>query len=295
MHEIGAKHILTPYGENNMWFGLNYNMNIYRGCCHGCIYCDSRSACYNVENFDEVRIKKDALAVLERDLRSFARKGVIGTGSMTDHYNPFEKDLRITRGALELIDKYGFGINITTKSDIVARDKDILLKISGHSPSSVTFTVTTINEKLCKKIEPNAPTAAARLAALKKLTDLEIVCGVILTPILPFINDTEDNISGILEEAARAGAKYAFTFHGFGVTLRQNQRDYFFDKLDALFPGTKRKYIHAFGNAYSCSSPNNAVLKKIFTERCRALGLKCEMNDIVALMRERYGSQMSMF
>ncbi len=288
--EIPAKTIVSGYSENN-WFGSNFNMNIYRGCCHGCIYCDSRSECYHVENFDQVRTKENALEIIEHELKSKRKTGIIINGSMSDGYNPFEKDLELTRGALKLIDRYGFGIAVDTKSDLVLRDIDILKSIQKHSPVAISFTITTADDVLCKKIEQHVCLTSARLAAIKELSANGIPCGVLLMPILPFINDTEENILGIIRMAHEAGAKWIFTFGGFGVTLRQNQRDYFYQKLDELFPGIKQKYIAQFGNSYSCTSPNSKQLWKVFVAECERLGILYRMSDISEYIKRDYNPQ----
>ncbi len=294
MRYIPAKTIISGYGANNGWFGCNYNMNIYKGCHHGCIYCDSRSECYRVENFDEVRAKQNALALIERELKSKRRTGVIGTGAMSDPYNRFEEEYRLTRGALELVNDYRFGIAIATKSSLVSRDIDILERISAHSPVLVKITVTTCDDSLCKKVEPNAPLSSERFAAIKKLSSRGIFTGILLMPVLPFIEDDPGNISGIIDCAVRCGAK--FIYPAFGVTLRQNQRDYFFEKLDAAFPGVKQKYIRQFGNSYRCDSPRADELIGKFTGMCGERGLLYEMDDIIkAYRRGYYNSQLSFF
>lgn len=294
MRYIPAKTIISDYTANNIWFGCNYNMNIYKGCHHGCIYCDSRSECYRVENFDEVRAKENALVLIERDLKSKRRTGVIGTGAMSDPYNRFEENYRLTRGALELVNTYRFGIAIATKSSLVARDTDILEKISSHSPVLVKITVTTCDDSLCKKVEPNAPLSSERFAAIKELSSRGIFTGILLMPVLPFIEDEPENVSGIIERAARSGAK--FIYPAFGVTLRQNQRDYFFGKLDEAFPGVKQQYIRQYGNSYRCSSPRADELIDKFAGMCDDCGLLYKMDDIISAYKHGYeNSQLSFF
>lgn len=294
MNFVPAKTIISGYAENNMWFGCNYNMNIYKGCCHGCIYCDSRSECYGVENFDEVRAKENALALIERDLKSKRRKGVIGTGAMSDPYNPFEKEHELTRGALELINRHGFGVAIATKSDLVLRDIDILKEISTHSPVLIKITITCAEDALCRKIEQRAPLSSQRFEAIKKLSEAGINAGVLLMPVLPFIEDNEENILEIVRRANDSGAK--FIYPAFGVTLRQNQRDWYFEKLDELFPSVKQKYIEAFGSAYECRSPKSKELMKLFQRECDKLGISYKMNDIISTYKEGYGDgQLSLF
>ena len=195
MEFIIAKEILSKIQfDNSHWFGTDYNMNLYRGCCHGCIYCDSRSNCYNIVEFDKVKIKKDCLTILENQLKTKRKTGVIQIGAMSDTYNPFEKKYEITRNALKLIDKYGFGVAIATKSDLILRDIDILKKINEHSPVIIKFTITTFDDDLSKIIEPNVCPTSLRVEALKKLNLEGISTVVWLSPILPFINDTKSNI-----------------------------------------------------------------------------------------------------
>lgn len=277
---IPAKTIVSGYTECG-WFGSNYNMNIYKGCCHGCIYCDSRSECYGVEDFDTVRAKENALQVIEKDLRAKRKKGIVITGSMSDPYNPFEKVCELSRGALQLIDRFGFGVVIDTKSDLVLRDIDILRQIQRHSAAIVNLTITTADDILCRKIERNVIPTSARLNALKILSENGILCGILLMPVLPFINDTPENIREIVQKAARSGARWIYTGGGFGVTLRQNQRIYFYKKLEEEFPSMMQKYIETYGNSYSCTIPNNAELCHAFENECKKYDLLYRMNDIV--------------
>lgn len=294
MNLIPAKTILSGYAENNMWFGCNYNMNIYKGCCHGCIYCDSRSDCYGVENFDEVRAKENALATIEKELKSKRKKGVIGTGAMSDPYNPFEKELCLTKGALELINRNGFGVSITTKSNLITRDVDLLCEISKHSPVLSLITITAADDELCKKIERRAPLSSERFQTIRKLSDAGIFSGILLMPVLPFIEDTEDNIRDIVSLAYENGAR--FIYPAFGVTLRQNQRDWFYDRLDESFPGLKQKYIQTFGNAYECNSLNRKELWDLFRQKCTERGILYKMEDIIRAYKQGYeNGQISLF
>jgi len=293
MKFIQAKTIVLGYSENNSWFGNNYNMNIYKGCCHGCIYCDSRSECYHIENFDQVRAKENALTLIERDLKSKRKTGVIGMGAMSDPYNPFEKEFKLTRGALELIHRYGFGVSIATKSNLIARDIDVLKKIAVHSPVLIKMTITTADDKLCKKIEPNVALSSERFNAIKKFTDEGIFTGILLMPVLPFIQDNKDNIMKILELAHRNGVR--FIYPAFGVTLRQNQRDWYFRKLEELFPGTKEKYIKQFGNAYECRSPKAKQLWNLFQSECNRLGILFKMSDIIKEYKKGYSKEQLSF
>ncbi|MDV4152291.1 radical SAM protein [Clostridium sp. AL.422] len=294
MDYISSKSIISGYRESNNWFGINYNMNIYKGCCHGCIYCDSRSECYGIENFDIVKVKENSSDIIRRELKSKRKKGVVGTGAMSDPYNPFEKKLSLTRNALESIDITGFGVSIATKSDLITRDIDILKRIKKHSPVLCKITITTADDDLCKIIEPNVVVTSKRFEAIKKLSQEGIYTGILLMPILPFINDNEENIINIVRSAKENGAK--FIFPAFGVTLRSNQRDYFFNMLDKSFPRLKERYIKSFGNNYMCNSPNARRLYNIFAHECNRLGLHYKMNDIIHSYKRGYNDeQLSLF
>ena len=297
MEEIEAKTILSKKDKDagKCWFGTMYNMNLYRGCSHGCIYCDSRSDCYKIDNFDQVKPKKDVLLILGRELASKCEKGVIGIGSMSDSYNPLEKSLEITRGALKLIYKYGFGISLETKSSLIERDIDILKKINENSDVIIKFTITCANDLLASKIEPYTNVSSERFATLKKISAVGICTGVLLMPILPYINDTEDNIKEIVRLAYENGAKFIYPY--FGVTLRDNQRGYFYEKLDSLFPELKKKYIVEYGLTYDCKSRYYKNLSKVFIEECNKYGLLYEMGDIIKLYQTNKNSveQMTLF
>lgn len=294
MKFIPAKTIISGYNDKNSWFGINYNMNIYKGCCHGCIYCDSRSECYRVENFDEVRAKENALALIERELKSKRRTGVVGTGAMSDPYNHFEKEYKLTRGALELVNKYGFGISIATKSDLITRDIEILKSIQTHSPVLLKITITAFDDELCKKVEPNVAISSQRFSAIKKLSENGLFAGILMMPILPFIEDNEENIINIIESAHESGAK--FIYPAFGLTLRQNQRDWYFNQLDSKFPGLKKKYIEQFGNSYECHSTNAKALIPIFQNYCKKYNILYKMNDIIKGYKQGYSDkQLSIF
>lgn len=293
MRLIPAKSILSAYAPDNPWFGVHYNMNIYKGCNHGCIYCDSRSQCYGVEDFDEVRAKSDALALIDRELQGKRRSGVVGTGAMSDPYNPLEREHELTRGALKLIRRYGFGISIATKSALVTRDIDVLQAIHRHSPVVVMLTVTTADDRLAHILEPGASPPSERFGALRALADSGIPCGILMMPVLPFIEDTLENVADILEKGHGAGARYVCA--GFGVTLRQNQREWFYQKLDAHFPGLRQRYIRQYGEAYSCPSPNAPELKRLLKRICRETGMKHHMKAIIADYTAGYGSQQLSF
>jgi len=294
---IKAKKLISQYIPNNSWFDINYNMNIYKGCCHGCIYCDSRSECYQIEDFDRVRAKEKAVEAIGKELKGKRKKGVIGTGAMSDPYNPFEKEYELTREALKEITRYNFGVSIATKSPLITRDIDILKEISRRSPVLIKITVTTFDDDLCKRIEPNVAPSSQRFKAIKQLSDSGIYTGILLMPILPFINDSEDNIRNIVREAHNSGAKFIFAY-GMGLTLRGNQRAYYYEQLSRLFQRENlvRKYIHTYGDRYECESSNGKKLWKTFTEECNKYGIICKMKDIIKDYRKNYEEeQLSLF
>jgi len=289
---IPAKTIISSrFPDESGWFGASYNMNIYKGCSHGCIYCDSRSECYQIQNFDTEKPKQNALAVIDADLRSKRKSGIIVTGAMSDPYNPLEKELELTRGALKLIAKQGFGIALLTKSDLVLRDIDLLKEVQKHAPAIVNITITCADDDLCGKIERDVCVSSARFNALKRLSDAGIPCGVLLMPILPFINDTEENISAIVRKTAETGARWISVYPGFGVTLRQNQREHFFARLDEFFPEVSKLYAKTFGNSYSCQSPDNERLWQVFKAECKQHGLLWRAEDITALIKADYTNE----
>lgn len=295
MEYIPAKTIVTRT-KSTEWFGTDYNMNIYRGCCHGCIYCDSRSECYHIENFDTVRAKENALAVIRDDLRRKVKRGVIGTGAMSDPYNPFEKELELTRHALELVDAFEFGIAIATKSDLIARDIDVLTQIREHSPVICKITVTTTDEKLASRVEPGAPSPKRRLEAIRKLRENDIFAGILLMPVLPFLEDSVENVTGVVEAAHSAGAN--FIYPAFGMTLRANQRIWYFEKLRQLFPEENypERYREAFGSNYQCTCKNARKLWEVFAQKCEEYHILYRMKDIVHAYKGSYGEkQLNLF
>lgn len=224
MDYIPAKTIVTKTKAPSKWFGIDYNMNIYKGCCHGCIYCDSRSDCYGVGHFDQVRAKEKALEIIRDDLRRKTRSGVVGTGAMSDPYNPFERELELSRHALELCDAFGFGAAIATKSTLLTRDIDVLQSIAEHSPVLIKVTITTAEDELAAKIEPNVSRPTERFKMIEKLSGAGLYTGILLMPVLPFIEDNRENIGEIVRRAQMSGAK--FIYPAFGMTLRGNQRDW---------------------------------------------------------------------
>lgn len=294
METIPAKSIVIRMKKGAQWFGADYNMNIYRGCSHGCIYCDSRSSCYRNDNFDTIKVKENALQIIRDDLRRKVRRGVIATGAMSDPYNPLEQTLCLTRNALELCNAFEFGVAVDTKSPLVTRDLDILRDIKGHSPVIVKMTITTADDGLCGKLEPHVPVSSERFKALGELADGGIYCGVLMMPILPFINDTQDNICEILNMAKDSGAK--FVYPAFGMTLREGNREYYYEKLDGLFPGVSKKYMSKYGDRYQCTSPGARKLWDVFKNRCEVLGLSYSMTDITRQYKLGYvDRQMTLF
>ena len=248
-------------------------MNLYRGCSHGCIYCDSRSKCYHMEHaFEDIEVKENAIELLEDALARKRKKCMIGTGSMTDPYIPLEMKLENVRKALELICAQGFGFTVITKSDRILRDLDLLQKINEKTKCVVQMTLTTCDENLCRKIEPNVSTTKERFEVLKKLRDRGIPTVVWLSPILPFINDTEENVSGILDMCAEAKV-YGVVCFGMGLTLREGNREYFYGQLDRLFPGLKEKYIRTYGNQYMVESGSSQKLMRLFHRKCEEYGI----------------------
>ena len=293
MEHIPAKRLLIR-SKDTGWFGTDYTMNLYRGCCHGCIYCDSRSDCYRIEHFDQVRAKENALPLLRDELRRKIRPGIVGLGSMSDPYNPFEAELQLTRHALELIDAYQCGVAAATKSDLIVRDIDLYRLIQDHSPVICKLTVTTTDDALAEKIEPHAPPPSRRLRALEELAKAGIFSGVLLMPVLPFVEDSAENVLSVVDSAARAGAR--FVYAAFGVTMRDGQRDYFLNGLDRAFPGMGERYRKRYGSRYYCSSPKAKELWELFSSRCRELGLLYEMKHIISAATRSYEDrQLSFF
>ena len=290
MHFVDAKGILTGSGGH-------YGMNIYRGCSHGCIYCDSRSICYQFTHpFEDIEVKQNAPELLENALRSKRRKGMIGTGSMSDPYMHCEESLGLTRKCLEVILRNGFGVAVQTKSDRILRDIDLLDEINRTAKCVVQITLTTYDDDLCRILEPNVCNTKRRIEVLERMRERGIPTVVWMTPILPFINDTEENITAILKECARVGVKGVIDF-GMGLTLRDGDREYYYAALDRHFPGLKEEYIRTYGNAYELPSPHAKELKKVFNSFCRDNGIISDPDECFRYMYElpdRY-EQISMF
>lgn len=289
MHEIHAKSILSARN----------GINVYRGCTHGCIYCDSRSACYQMDHaFEDVAVKANAPELLEDALRRRRRRCMIGTGSMCDPYLPLERETRLTRRCLEVIHRQGFGVSILTKSDLILRDLDLLKSINQSAKAVVCTTFTTFDEDLCRILEPHVCTTRRRFEMLRACHEAGIRTGVWLCPILPFLNDTEENLRGLLEYCFAAGVEAVVNF-GMGVTLREGDREYFYAQLDRHFPGMRERYVRAFGNRYECPSPNAPRLENIFREECRKRGVLWEAEAAMGWLMEfedpRAGQQLDLF
>ena len=275
-HFVKAKGILSARN----------GMNLYRGCQHGCIYCDSRSLCYQMNHpFEDIEVKENAVELLEDALRRKRKKCMIGTGSMTDPYMPLEQKLGNMRRALEVIRCYGFGVTVLTKSDGILRDLDLLQSIHEQAKCVVQMTLTTYDEDLCKMLEPNVCTTARRFEVLKILRDAGIPTVVWMSPILPFLNDTPENIRGLLHMCTEAGV-YGVVCFGMGLTLREGNREYFYSRLDRLFPGLKERYVRTYANQYEVSSPRSAELMELFHKICEERKIVHSNDRIFAYLSE---------
>lgn len=274
MHYTNSKGILSPQN----------GMNLYRGCTHGCIYCDSRSLCYQfTHDFEDIEVKQNAPELLEKALRSKRKKCMIGTGSMCDPYMHCEEQLRLTRRCLELINQYGFGLSILTKSDRILRDLDLLKSINQKAKCVVQMTLTTYDEKLCRIIEPAVCTTKRRYEVLKIMQENGIPTVVWLCPILPFINDTRENIEGILDYCIQAGV-YGIIHFGIGMTLRQGDREYYYKALDRHFPGLRKRYEEKYGYAYEITSDHNRELMGLLHSTCRKHGIVTDQDALFAYL-----------
>ena len=289
MHEVEVKGILSAQN----------GMNLYRGCTHGCIYCDARSTCYQMQHaFEDVEVKKNGPELLEQALRRKRKRCMIGTGAMSDPYQPLEKELRLTRRGLELIDEYGFGLAIQTKSDLILRDLDLLKSISRKTKCVVQITLTTSDEDLCRILEPGVCTTKRRIEVLRILKEEGISTLVWMTPILPFLNDTKENIEEILDACAREKV-YGIMNFGIGLTLRDGDRQYFYRKLDQHFPGLKQRYVETYGNAYELPVPEEKKLMAFLIDFCRKNKMEWRSEELFAYLHRfedrQEGKQLSLF
>lgn len=287
MHKVKAKGILSAAN----------GMNIYRGCQHGCIYCDARSKCYQMNHrFEDIEVKENAPELLENALKRKRRKCMIGTGAMSDPYIPLEKELKLTRRCLEIINRYGFGVTVQTKSASVMRDIDLFTKINDKSKAVLQMTLTTADESLCRIIEPNVSVTKERFETLKAFHENGIPSVVWLSPFLPFINDTKENIDGLLKYCIDAKVRGIICF-GIGLTLRDGDREYFYSRLDKHFPNMKERYIYTYGNSYQLTSNNNNVLMNRISEVCRNHGIMFGVENVFSYLRkfESKTEQLSLF
>lgn len=289
MHFKEAKSILSRYN----------GINIYRGCTHGCIYCDSRSRCYSMDHeFTDIEVKINAPQLLEDALRRKREKCMIGTGSMCDPYIPLETELGLTRQCIKLVEKYDFGLAILTKSARILRDLDLLKSINGKTKCVVQITLTTYDESLCKILEPSVSTTKERFEVLKIMRDNGIPTVVWLGPILPFINDTEENLRGLLEYCTEAGV-YGIINFGMGLTLREGNREYYYAQLDRHFPGLKQKYQSRYGLDYQIMSEHNDRLMRIFQSVCDNQGILTGIDAVFGYLHtfedKHKPEQLSMF
>jgi DNA repair photolyase len=274
IEEITAKTILNHVKQPDTWFGLKYNMNLYRGCQHQCIYCDSRSDCYRIEDFAKIQIKINALDLLEDVLPRKRVRGTIGFGSMNDPYMPVEEEYRLTGKSLEIISANEFPVHILTKSDLVLRDIELLKEI-GSLYAAVSFTITTADDELAQKLEPGAPLPSQRFQAMRKLAKAGILTGITMMPILPFLEDSEENLLKIISCSKENGATYIIP--SFGVSLRPGSREYYYQKLDQHFPGIREKYVKQYGNQYQCNIPNWQKMNVLFQEEIKRTNISARI------------------
>jgi DNA repair photolyase len=285
MRIIDVKSIIQP----------NNNFNLYRGCTHGCIYCDSRSVCYEVGEFENIAVKKDALVLMEQELSRRRQRVMLTTGSMSDPYVHLEKELRLTEGALKLIETYRFGISTLTKSDLITRDLALYQAIDKAYRAVVCLTITTWDDDLARVLEPQAALPSKRFQVLKTFSDAQITTGIWMTPILPFLEDTDENILGIVKRAAAAGVKFIVGF-GIGTTMREGSRDYFYQQLDRHFPGLRAKYEWTYGKKYICPSPRQKELQTLFETACNAHGIVTKHDEMSRFyLRRDQAEQLSLF
>ena len=291
-----AKRLISPFKDGGMeFFSADYNMNLYRGCNHGCIYCDTRSECYQIDRFDIVRCKENCIAMLETELRQKKKTGLVNVGAASDPYNAYEETACITRRSLELFRRYGFGIALTTKGTLITRDADVLAEIKREAPVRVAFSITAADDSLAALIESGAPVTSARFDALRTIAEAGIFAGIWLNPMLPFLTDNEDNVRALLQKTAECGGRFAVCH--FGMTLRTGNREYFYAALDRepRFRGIKQQYIEAFGLSYMCASPHAEALHSLFCAECERLGLMYRFADINRATTEGCPQQLTMF
>lgn len=279
MEFIKTRTIMTKSDQGSRWFGIDYHMNLYKGCSYGCIFCDSRSDAYHIKNFDVIRSKENALEILEQELASKQYKGVVSLGTLSDPYNPEEEKYEITRGALLLIRKYGFGVSIDTKSDLIIRDIDLLKEIQENNNVIIKISITTPDDVLAKKLEPKVISPSRRFAVLKCLRENNIYAGVLMMPVLPFITDNEEMITEMVEKASQNGAKFIYT--KMGMTLRKKVREYYYEHIEKLYPGLSHDYQAVYEKNLVCNPLNYRKLLEKFVNECNKNHLLCDMAEII--------------
>ncbi|MCL1997098.1 MAG: radical SAM protein [Defluviitaleaceae bacterium] len=289
MELIDAKTIVTNGGPGSDYLQAEYAMNIYRGCSHGCVYCYARSSYYEkTDNFDNVRAKKNALQIIRNDLRRKAKSGVVLTGGVSDPYNPNEAEHKLTRNALELINAFGFGICIITKSSLVARDTDILQDIKSHSPASINFSISCAHDETCLKIEPHVSSASDRFRAVEHFANNNIIVGILIDPVIPYITDNPENVRELVKMAKYHGAKYAYI--STLVTMADVQRNYFYQEAEKHYPEIAAQYRQRYKSYYRCRSPHSKKLWDVFTQTCEAEKLMYDMRAVNQMIRHGYGN-----
>lgn len=271
---------MTKSDQGNRWFGIDYHMNLYKGCSFGCIYCDSRSDAYHIDNFEQIRSKVNALEILEEELASKNYKGVVSFGTLSDPYNIEEEKYEITRGALKLIKKYGFGVSIDTKSDLILRDLDLLKDIQKNNNVIIKISITTPDDELAKFLEPNVISSTKRFEVLKTLRENNIYAGVLMTPVLPFVTDNEESLKKCVQLAKKADAKFIYT--KMGMTLRKKVREYYYEHIDKLYPGLSNDYQAVYEKNLVCNPLRYRDLLEIFVNECNKNHILCDMGEIIS-------------
>lgn len=290
--EIEAKTLLQPTNHADAWFGVHYNFNLYRGCEHQCIYCDSRSECYQIANFADVIAKVNAPQLLAKELSRKRSKRLIGTGAMGDPYTPAERHFRLTKQCIEVILQFGFPLHLVTKSAQILDDLPLLRRFPPGN-LSVAITVTTSDDALSAIIEPYASSSSQRFEAIRQLSEAGILTGVLLMPVLPFLEDNEGNVAAVLRNSKEAGAQ--FVISQFGVTLRDRQRDYFYKELDKQYPSLREKYEQQYGDHYCCYCNNHKQLERFFHQRATEMGLVSSMQSFVERWRPHHEEQLTIW
>lgn len=295
MEYIKTRTIMTKSDQGSRWFGIDYHMNLYKGCTFGCIYCDSRSDAYHIDNFDEIRSKVDALKILEEELASKGYKGVVSFGTLSDPYNELESKYEITRGALELIKKYEFGVSIDTKSDLILRDIDLLKEIALKNNVIIKISVTTYEDDLARVLEPHVISSTKRFEVLKELRKNNIYAGILMTPVLPFITDSEDNIKTLIHKAKENDAKFIYT--KMGMTLRRKAREYYYEHIDKLYPGLSVDYKAVYEKNLVANPLRYKDLLELFVNECTKHHILCDMSEIIADYKKKIPTreQISLF